>query len=356
MRRPGQAPREGADAVGGDAVSPGGPDIRQPEIADAVTVAVIPLAVPGGEVADLPPVGPDIPGLGDHLDALQLRVVEDGREQWVVLGVAARGIPPERDGQVEPEAVDLHLVRPVAQRVEHQLLCRGQGEVHRVAASGHIDVLALLVHPVVARIVEPAERVGRTGRPLLGGVVVDDVEHDLEARLVQCPHHGLELAQHGAGSALLRLRGRVLGVRREEVERVVAPVVRQPLLDQPLLAQRLVHRQQLHGRDAEILEVGDGALVRETRVGAAELLGHGGVELGQSFGVRLVQHGVVKRNTGLLGAAPVKRAVLHVAAPVSVACPRQPPRVGVEQVATRVEPVGRPTWAARSHRVARPGN
>ena len=103
----------------------------------------------------------------------------------------------------------------------------------------------------------------------LGGVVVDDVEDHLDARLVQRPDHRLEL-----GDLLAPLAGGgVLVVRGEEADRVVAPVVPQPALDEVGVVDELVHGQQLHGGDAEPGEVVDGGGVGQAGVGAALRLG-----------------------------------------------------------------------------------
>ena len=87
----------------------------------------------------------------------------------------------------------------------------------------------------------------------LGGVVVDHVEDHLDTGLVERPHHRLELGDRAAGV----LGGRVLVVRGEEAEGVVAPVVSQTQIEQPVVVQELVHRHQLDGGDVERLEVVD---------------------------------------------------------------------------------------------------
>ena len=129
------------------------------------------------------------------------------------------GVTTERGRQVEAEAVDLDVVEPVAQRVEHESLRGGQREVDGVAASGHVDVVAVGHLSVVRRIVESAQRRGRPAGTLLGGVVVDDIQDDLETGFVQQLDHALELAQHGTGAAELRGAARVAacGVKKLRV-------------------------------------------------------------------------------------------------------------------------------------------
>ena len=77
----------------------------------------------------------------------------------------------------------------------------------------------------------------------LGGVVVDDVEQDLDAGAVQRLHHRLELAHLLAAVARREAR-----VRSEEAERVVAPVVAETAPRERLFADAVMHRQQLDAR------------------------------------------------------------------------------------------------------------
>ena len=73
---------------------------------------------------------------------------------------------------------------------------RGCAHVERVAAAGEVHVVARVVRqqPVVGRVVDAAQRQRRAELVALGGVVVDDVEDDLDAGRVQGAHHRLELA------------------------------------------------------------------------------------------------------------------------------------------------------------------
>ena len=130
------------------------------------------------------------------------------------------------DGEVEAEAVDVHLRHPVAQAVHDQLQHVGVAHVERVAG-------ARVVHVVRGVVGDQAVVRRRCRCPLkasvgpevvaLGGVVVDDVEDHLDARLVQRADHRLELL-HLLADARARC---VLVVRGEEADRVVAPVVAQ---------------------------------------------------------------------------------------------------------------------------------
>ena len=122
---------------------------------------------------------------------------------------------------------------------------------------------------------------------------------------MQCPDHAAEL-----GDLLAACAGRrVAGVRCEEAEGVVAPVVRLPTAQQRRLAGQLLHRQQLDARDAECQEVLDGSGVPEPGVRAAQVLGHAGVGGGEALDVRLVDHRVGPRHLRSPVALPVVAGV-----------------------------------------------
>ena len=56
-------------------------EVRQPEVAHRVAVAVVPLGPALGEAAGLPPAEPHVPRLGDELDAGEERVLVDHVEE-----------------------------------------------------------------------------------------------------------------------------------------------------------------------------------------------------------------------------------------------------------------------------------
>ena len=118
---------------------------------------------------------------------------------------------------------------------------------------------------------------------------------------MQALDHRLELAE--------RPRRRVAHVRREETDRVVAPVVAQAELDQALVVDERVHRQELDRGDAEAQQVIDHRRAGEPRVRAAQLRRHVGMELGQALDVRLVDHRVLERDARRAVVAPAERGV-----------------------------------------------
>ena len=277
-----------------------------PVAADGVAELPVPLAEGGGEVAHLVAAEPRVPGLGDQLHAREHRILADDledRREGVEVSLAH---PAEDAGQIEAEAVDVHVGDPGAQRVDDQPRRLGVGRVQAVAGPGEVEVVARVRHqPVVGGVVDAAEAEGRSGVVALAGVVVDDVQDHLEAGGVQRLHHALELA-HGA---LGRPVAGVAALGREVAEGAVAPVVAQaPVLQEAVVAGR-VHRHELHRRDAQPPEVADHGGVGQAGVGAARGVGHLGVQLGQALHVRLVEDGLAPGHLGRAVVAPVEDLV-----------------------------------------------
>ena len=236
--------------------------LAAPEVADRVAVAAVPLRPQRREVADLVAALADVPRLGDQLDlrhdGILLDEVEERRQP-----VDGEQLAGKRRGEIEAEAVDVHLGDPVAQAVHDQLQHVRVAHVEAVAGAGEVEVVArvLVGHAVVGEVVDPAHRQDRAHVVALGGVVVDDVEDDLDADGVQRLDHRLELLHltlrlSASGAGQLAGDSAVAGdgvgvVRGEEGDRVVAPVVAQSTVDEVVVVHELVHRHQLDRRDAE---------------------------------------------------------------------------------------------------------
>src|SRR5664279_1756862 len=140
-------------------------------------------------------------------------------------------------------------------------------------------VVALVVidQPVVGGVVDPAERQGRAEVIAFRGVVVDDVEDDLDAGRVQRFHHRLEFLH-----LLPAVPERGVGVvRGEKSDRVAAPVVRQSLVPQCAVLNELMHRHQFHRGDAQPGEVVDHRRAAQRLRGMVDaLLDFAGAEAG----------------------------------------------------------------------------
>jgi len=87
-------------------------------------------------------------------------------------------------------------------------------------------------------------------------------------------------------------------VRSEEAQGVVPPVVHQPAADHERLGDEVVQRQELDRVDPQIDQVLDDRRVGHPGVGAAQVLGDGGMLAGVALEVRLVDDHLVERNGG----------------------------------------------------------
>ena len=282
--------------------------LAAPEVAHGVAVLAVPLRPQRREVAHLVAAGADVPRFGDQLHLADHRVLlhhlEEGGEPVHLVELAGQG-----GGQVEAEAVDVHLGHPVPQRIHDQLQRVRAAHVEAVAGAGVVDEVAavLLAEPVVARGVHALEAQRRPEVVALGGVVVDHVEDDLDAGRVQRLDHAPELLHLLAEPAQ---RG-VAVVRGEEADGVVTPVVAQPQVDEAVVVHELVHRHQLDRGHPEPGQVVDHRRGGDARVRAAQLLRDVRVAHGQPAHVRLVDHRVVVRGARRLVVAPVEVRVDH---------------------------------------------
>ena len=199
-------------------------DVREPERPDRVTEAVVPLGEGRWELAGAPAVYAEVPRLGDQLDPGEHRVDSQRHQERVVGVVPVVAAASERHRQVEAEPVDMAVLNPVPQRVQHHPGDHRVAQVEGVAAPRHVDVPSALVQPVVGAVVQAAPGQRRAVPGLFAGVVVDDVEDDLDVGLVHRLHHGLELIELALG--VLGRGIRPMGC--EESQSVVSPVVHQP--------------------------------------------------------------------------------------------------------------------------------
>ena len=279
-----------------------------PEVAHGVAVAPVPLRPQRGEVADLVPALPDVPRLGDELDlrddGILLDQVEERGQPVDLVELAGQA-----RGQVEAEPVHVHLGHPVPQRVHDELERARVTHVQAVPGAGGVVVEPRVVRhePVVGGVVDALERQHGPEVVALGGVVVDDVEDDLDAGLVQRADHRLELRDLLAALP----GGGVVVVRGEEADRVVAPVVPQSPLDQVSVVDELVHGQQLHRGHAELDQVVDRGRMGQPGVRAALGLRDVRVAGGEALDVDLVDDRLVELDVRRPVVAPVEVRVVH---------------------------------------------
>ena len=201
----------------------------------------------------------------------------------------------------------MHLLHPKAQAVHHQLQQPGLTDVEGIAAAAVVVVAVPLLgwQAVAAGVVQTAPAQRGAERVALGGVVEDHVEQHLDAGRMQAAHHAAELLGCVAGL------GRQARRRTKKAQRVVAPVVAQAQGREAGLIEPVHHRQQAHGADAQAAQVVNGCRVAETGKGAAQRLGHAGVQAGKALDVQLVQHGLRQWRAQGLVIAPVEIGRAH---------------------------------------------
>jgi hypothetical protein len=172
--------------------------------------------------------------------------------------------------------------------------------VDGVGAAGVVHVRAVVAQAVVGRVVEPAKAEGRPVLTALGGVVEDDVEDDLQPGGVQRLDHGLEVVDRP-----------VLVVRREEPDRLIAPVVAQSARNERPIVDELVYRQQLDRGHPQRDQVIEHCRVPQAGERPAGFRGHVRMQLGEALDVQLIEDRVGQCAVRAAIVAPVERRPVH---------------------------------------------
>ncbi len=217
--------------------------LATPEVAHRVPVLAVPLRPQRREVADLVATGPDVPRFRDQLHLADHRVllheVEERGQPVDVVELAGQG-----GREVEAEAVDVHLRHPVAQRVHDQLQGVGMPHVQGVPRAGVVHVVLRLARPPAGSTPRCRCRAwtasGRGGCPRRCGCRRRRGSPRCSA---SCRARTMPL--NSCTCPAWSGHRRVGVVRREEADRVVAPVVAQAPLGQAVVGDELVHRHQL---------------------------------------------------------------------------------------------------------------
>ena len=155
----------------------------------------------------------------------------------------------QRRGEIEAEAVNVHLQHPVAQAVHDELQGARMRHVQGVAAAREVHVVTLVVghEAIVSRVINAAKAERRPQVIAFARVVVDDIENHFDAFAMQRLHHRLELGDLLAETTAIR----VAHIGREETNRVVAPVIRQAAICQVFARNELMDGQEFNCRDVE---------------------------------------------------------------------------------------------------------
>ncbi len=117
-------------------------------------------------------------------------------------------------------------------------------ELECIPAAREVVVVAGLVgeKPVIGGVVDAAEAQRRAEVIAFGGMVVDDIEDDFDAGIMQ--------SRHGRSKCIERSIRGVTGLGCEKAQRIVAPIVAKAALDQMPIVDEGVDRQQFKCGDA----------------------------------------------------------------------------------------------------------
>ena len=263
-------------------------------LAQRVAENAVPFRPARGKAANLVGVAADGPRLGDQVDAgpacrrPRWQLGDDAVERIAAVGLVEVVAPvlagvSEHRRQVEAEAIHAKTVAPVAERIDDQVLRDGVAGVVVAADAGVVPwVLEVIGQRVVRRVVESTPRhhvvdrepITAAPRATFAGVVVDHIDVDLDARVVEGLHHRFPFARRAAR----RLVRRIATIRREVIQRHVAPVVVAGVrirVDIIGVVLRFLHRQEFDRGDAEAREIA--GLECGAGIGTARCRRHAGV-------------------------------------------------------------------------------
>ncbi len=181
---------------------------------------------------------------------------------------------------------------PVSQAVENQFLRLRVIGIERIAAASVIDVAAWIVElgAVIGEVIDAAKTKSRSSRVALGRVVVDDVEDDLDAGIMNGSDHLAEFFD--------RLVTSITGCRSKEGNRVITPEVAKAALCEMKFVDEGMHRHQLERCDAERIEIIENLAMTHTAKGAALGFAERRMTHREAAHIHLVKHCLGPRNAG----------------------------------------------------------
>ena len=100
-------------------------------------------------------------------------------------------------------------------------------------------------------------------------------------------------------------------VRRKKPDRVIAPVVGEPAIDKVFVADEMMNRQQLDGRDTQILQMLDHRRRRESGIGATQVLRNVRMSGCKPFHMQFIDHRPIPTRSQQLVSAPGEGLVDH---------------------------------------------
>src|SRR4029450_7676768 len=121
----------------------------------------------------------------------------------------------ERGRQIKAKSIDVHLEHPIAQAVHNQLKGARVSHIQRISAPGVIHVIATIVDQTIIRgVVDSSKAQSRSQLVSLSGVVVNDIDDDLDTFTMKGLHHGFKLCHLLPEYS----RRRIAGLRRKKTD------------------------------------------------------------------------------------------------------------------------------------------
>ena len=178
---------------------------------------------------------------------------------------------------------------PIAQAFTCVFHNAGMAQIEGVPTTGPVVVITIVPDPIIATVINSAQREDGAFEIQFGAVVQNDIENDLNPRFVQRFYRVAKLIKR-----TLRRAG-IGRMQREHGHRVVAPVVRQAQPLKSRFAGKMRHRQQLQRGNAETLEIVDHHRMTQRFIGSANLFRQVRMQIRQPFDMRFVNHGIAPR-------------------------------------------------------------
>ena len=216
------------------------------------------------EASKLIAIGPNIPRFCDEQQVLENGIDIERLEEGRLGREAGRAAPKDR-GEIEAKAVDPGLARPDPHGIENEAQAGIAFRFERVAAARIIDEAEAGVMAIIARRIETAQRQRRPLGIAFAGMIVDDVEYDLQSGLVQALHRLADLGEAARRQAR---------VGRHEGHRIIAPAIMEAERRQMALIDPGRERHQFHRIDTEVDQILDDRGTGERCHRAAQMLGH----------------------------------------------------------------------------------
>ena len=160
---------------------------------DRVAIFAVPFGPAGRKVPDLVAAFPQVPWFSDEFYLREHRILMNDVEKCAE-AIYVVQFPRQCGGEIEPEAIHMHLEHPIAQAVHDKLKNAGMADIQSIATAGVVQIIARLEgnQPIVGGVVDATKGQRRAKMIAFSRVVVHHVEDDLDAGVMERLHHRLE--------------------------------------------------------------------------------------------------------------------------------------------------------------------